>query len=131
ATTETAQSASENLLQRYRNLDGTLALAGIYTPNESSTFGMLRVLQDNGWAGKVKFVGFDASPKLVEALEKGQIDGLVLQNPRNMGYLGVKTLIAHLKGEKVEKRIDTGAVLVTGKNMKDPEVARLLETPKE
>ena len=30
-------------------------------PNESSSFGMMRVLQDNGWAGKVKFVGFDAS----------------------------------------------------------------------
>jgi ribose transport system substrate-binding protein len=131
ATTETAQTAAENLLQRYRNSDGTLSIQGIYTPNESSTFGMLRVLQDNGWAGKLKFVGFDASPKLVEALEKNQIDGLVLQNPRRMGYLGVKTLVDHLKGKTVEKRIDTGATLVTAKNMKEPEVAKLLETPKE
>jgi ribose transport system substrate-binding protein len=130
-TTETAQTASENLLQRYRNADGSLSLQGIYTPNESSTFGMLRVLQDNQWAGKVRFVGFDASPKLVEGLQKGEIDGLVLQNPRNMGYLGVKTLVASLKGEKVERRIDTGATLVTGKNMSDPDVAKLLETPKE
>ena len=30
-----------------------------------------------------------------------------------MGYLGVKTMVAHLKGEPVEQRIDTGVQLVT------------------
>ncbi len=129
ATTETAQAASESLLQRYRNPDGTLSIQGIYTPNESSTFGMLRVLQDNKWAGKVKFVGFDASPKLVQGLKDKQINGLILQNPRNMGYLGVKTLVDHLKGKKVEKRIDTGAVLVTAENMEEAEIKKLLEPP--
>ena len=74
---------------------------------------MLRVLQDNGWAGKVKFVGFDASDTLVKGLADAHIDGLVLQDPVNMGYLGVKTMVAHLKGRKVEKRIDTGVRLVT------------------
>ena len=44
----------------------------------------------------------------------------MLQNPVNMGYLGVKTMVAHLRGEKVEKRIDTGAVLVTPENMDQP-----------
>ncbi len=131
ATTETAQTASESLLQRYRNQDGTLSIQGIYTPNESSTFGMLRVLQDNKWAGKIRFVGFDASPKLVEGLKNRQIDGLILQDPHNMGYLGVKTLVDHLKGKKVEKRIDTGAVLVTGENMAAPDVAKLLAPPQE
>ena len=56
---------------------------------------MLRVLEDNGWAGKVKFVGFDASDTLVKGLGDGHIDGLVLQDPVNMGYLGVKTMVAH------------------------------------
>ena len=45
------------------------------------SFALLRVLQDNGWAGKVKFVGFDASPNLVEGLRDGGIDGLVVQDP--------------------------------------------------
>lgn len=130
-TTETAQKASENLLAPLKKPDGSLSIDGIYCPNESSTFGMLRVLQDNQWAGKVKFVGFDSSAKLVEALNAGQIHGLILQNPHNMGYLGVKTLVASLKGEKVEKRIDTGATLATKENMNDPEVAKLLAPPKE
>ncbi|MFN8220019.1 MAG: substrate-binding domain-containing protein [Fimbriimonadales bacterium] len=131
ATVETAQKASENLLAPLKGADGKLSIDGIYTPNESSTFGMLRTLQDNGWAGKVKFVGFDASAKLIEGLTKGEINGLIVQNPFNMGYLGVKTLVASLKKETVEKRIDTGATLVTKENMAQPDIEKLITAPKE
>lgn len=130
ATVETAQAEAENLLSSFKNPDGSLKVDGIYCPNESSTFGMLRVLQDNGWAGKVKFVGFDSSAKLVEGLTKGQINALVLQNPHRMGYMGVKVAVDHLKKNSVSKRVDTGAVVVTGNNLKDPEIAKLLEGPK-
>ena len=81
---------------------------------------MLRVLQDNGWAGKVRFIGFDASDNLVKGLRGKQIDGLVVQDPVKMGYLGVKTLVAHIRGEKVERRIDTGVRLVTPDQMDKP-----------
>ncbi|GIK31620.1 MAG: hypothetical protein BroJett009_06120 [Armatimonadota bacterium] len=128
ATVETAQRASENLLSRFRKADG-LDLEGIFCPNESSTFGMLRALQGASLAGKVRFVGFDASPKLVAALEAGEIDGLVLQDPHKMGYLAVKTLVSHLQGEQVEKRIDTGAVLATKENRSEPDIAKLLAPP--
>lgn len=130
ATVETAQSEAENLLSSFKNPDGSLNVDGIYCPNESSTFGMLRVLQDNGWAGKVKFVGFDSSAKLLDGLSKGEINALILQNPHRMGYLGVKAMVDHLKKNPVEKRIDTGAELVTPNNMKDPAIAKLLEVPK-
>ena len=129
ATTETAQKASENLLAGYRKPDGSLNIDGIYTPNESTTFGMLLVLKGNNWAGKVKFVGFDASAKLIDGLRAGEINGLILQNPRNMGYLGVKTLVDKIKGQTVEKRIDTGATLVTKENMDQPDVAKLIAPP--
>lgn len=130
ATVESAQTEAENLLSGFKNADGSLDVDGIYCPNESSTFGMLRALQENGWAGKVKFVGFDSSPKLIEGLTKGEINGLILQNPRKMGYLGVKAMFDHLKKNPVEKRIDTGAELVTPNNMKDPAISKLLEVPK-
>jgi ribose transport system substrate-binding protein len=87
---------------------------------------MLRALQDNGWAGKVRFVGFDASDNLVKGLQDGHIDGLVLQDPVKMGYLGVKTMVAHIRGEQVERRIDTGVSLVTRENMDQPEMKELL-----
>jgi ribose transport system substrate-binding protein len=88
---------------------------------------MLRALQDSGLAGKVKYVGFDSSERLVKALEDGEIHGLVLQDPINMGYLGVKTMVSHLQGETVEKLIDTGSMVATPENMNDPKVRGLLE----
>jgi ribose transport system substrate-binding protein len=88
---------------------------------------MLRALQDSGLAGKVKYVGFDSSENLVEALRKGHIHGLVLQDPINMGYLGVKTMVEHLQGKKVQKRIDTGSEVATPENMNEPRIKSLLE----
>jgi ribose transport system substrate-binding protein len=88
---------------------------------------MLRVLQDNGWAGKVKFVGFDASANLVKALGDGLIDGLVVQDPMNMGYLGVKTVVAQIKGQPVQRHVDTGVRVVSHDDMNTPEAQALLK----
>jgi ribose transport system substrate-binding protein len=128
ATRESAIRASENLLNMLLG-SGTssgLTVDGIFCPNESTTFGMLKVLTDIGAAGTVKFVGFDAAPDLVAALKEGKIDALVVQNPFNMGYLGVKTMVQKLRGEAVPRRIDTGATLVTQQNLNDPKVSELL-----
>jgi ribose transport system substrate-binding protein len=127
ATTESAYIASENLLAPLRKPDGGLTIDGIFCPNESTTFGMLRALEDSGLAGKVDYVGFDSSDRLVQAMRKGYIKGLVLQDPINMGYLGVTTIVAHLRGQKVEKRIDTGSVVATPENMNETKIKNLLE----
>jgi ribose transport system substrate-binding protein len=126
ADVEGAYKKSEAVLNRYKTADGSLAVDGIFAPNESVTHAMMRVLEDNAWAGKVKFIGFDASDTLVKGLSEGHIDGLVVQDPVKMGYLGVKTMVAHLKGQPVEKRIDTGVQLVTRGTMNDPAVKDLL-----
>lgn len=120
ATRGTAQSAAENLLSTNGDI------AGVFCPNESSTFGMMLALRSRGLAGKVTFIGFDASPELVEAMRKGEIHGLVLQNPIRMGYLAVKTAVEHLRGAKVEPRIDTGVVIVTPTEMDTPANKELL-----
>lgn len=124
-TTETAYKASENLLSPLKGADGKLTVDGIYCPNESSTFGMLRALQEGGFAGKVEFVGFDSSDKLIAALKSGEIDALVLQNPMRMGELAVTAAVDHLRGKKVETRIDTGAQLVTKGNMEEAAIKPL------
>jgi ribose transport system substrate-binding protein len=118
---------AESLLNTYKKPDGSLSIDGIFTPNESATFAMLRVLQDNRWAGKVKFVGFDASPNLVKGLRDGGLDGLVVQDPVRMGYLAVKTMVAHLKGQPVEKWIDTGVHMATKDNMNTADMKALIE----
>jgi len=119
-TTETAYQTTENLLSRFHDVDA------IFTPNESTTFGCLRALEDHGLAGKVIHVGFDTSRKLIEALEKRELAGLVLQDPIRMGYDSVKTAVAYLKGEPYQKIIDTGVVMATPENMDQADIKRLL-----
>jgi len=125
ATKETAQSAAENLLDRFTR-DGKLTVAAIFTPNESSTYGMLMALRNRRFAGKVRFVGFDASKPLIQALAAGEIDGLVVQNPEKMGYEGVKAAVAHIRGQPVPRRIDTGAALITKDDLGKPATKALV-----
>jgi ribose transport system substrate-binding protein len=127
ADVEGAYKKAESLLSTYKKPDGSLGIDGIFTPNESVSFALLRVLQDNGWAGKVKFVGFDASPNLVKGLRDGGLDAIVVQDPVHMGYMAVKTMVSHLKGQPVEKWIDTGVHVATKANMDTPEIKSLLE----
>ena len=124
ATTETAEKTSESLLASLNAAQG--AVQGVFAPNESTTFGMLRALRQSGLVGKVHLVGFDASDKLVQGVRAGDIDGLVVQRPFEMGYLAVKTMVAHLRGQAVEKRIDTGSMLVTKDNLDAPDVQALI-----
>lgn len=124
ATRDTAKRASENLLNQFGD-----EIQGIFTPNESSTAGMLLALQDIGKAGKISFVGFDSSQTFIDAMNAGELHGIVVQNPFNMGYLGVKTMVDHLLGKQVEKKIDTGVMLVMKDNLEAPEVKTLLHPP--
>lgn len=121
ATLNEAQKNAENILDKLREADG------IFCPNESSTQAMLNVLRDNGLAGKKKFVGFDTSVALLNGLKAGHVQALVSQNPIKMGYLGVKSMAQHLKGEKVEPLIDTGCALVTMENLETPEIQDLIK----
>ncbi|MDQ3622206.1 MAG: substrate-binding domain-containing protein [Verrucomicrobiota bacterium] len=121
ATASEAQATAMNLMDQLREADG------IFCSNESLTFGMLLALRQNNLAGKAKFVGFDSSGPLVEALRKGEIHALVAQNPSKMGYEGVKAMVAHLRGEKVPQSVDSGVHLITPQNVDSPEIQELLE----
>lgn len=123
ATAESAMRVAQNLLNKYSSLNG------IFCPNESTTFGMLRALQTAGRAGKVAFVGFDVSAALLAALQAREIHGLVVQNPYRMGYDGVKTAVTARRGQPVPPRIDTGVTLVTPENLSDPSIQQLIHPP--
>lgn len=119
-TRATAQEAAENLLA------ASGGVTGIFCPNESSTFGMLLALRSRGLAGQVRFIGFDSSPELVDAMRNGEIQGLVVQNPVRMGDLAVRAAVDHLRGRPVEPRIDTGVALITTEAMDTPENREVL-----
>jgi ribose transport system substrate-binding protein len=127
ADVEGAYKRIEALLSQHVKPDRSLGVDGLFAVNESSAFAMLRVLQDNGWAGKVHAIGFDASDNLIKGLRDGHLEGLIVQDPVRMGYMSVKTLVSHLKGEKVERRIDTGVRLITRDVMDQAESQLLLK----
>jgi ribose transport system substrate-binding protein len=126
ATNSQAQQASENLILRFLDQSGALTIDGLFCVNESTTYGMLQALRRSRLAGKVKFIGFDSADALIEGLKQDEIDGLIVQNPFKMGYLGVKTIVSSIRGESVAKRIDTGVKFVTRENMQEKEIHELI-----
>jgi ribose transport system substrate-binding protein len=120
-TASDAQSTALNILDKLKEADG------IFCPNEPSTFGMLLALKQNNMADKVKLVGFDTSPPLIDALKKGEIPALIAQNPKKMGHEAVKALVAKMKGETVPTTIDSGAAVVTKENLDTPQIQALLK----
>lgn len=125
----TVQSATTNCQQVLGNHKDEVN--GVFTVCEPNNTGMLNALEAEGLAGKVKFVGFDTSSRFIEAMKEGKMHGIVLQDPVRMGELAVKTMVAHLRGEKVETRVVTGEHVATPENMDTPEMQRLLAPPTE
>jgi len=120
ATEGEAKTAAMNLIDSLKQADG------IFCPNESSTMGMLLALRQNNLAGKVKFVGFDTSQPLIDAVKTGEINALVAQNPVKMGHDGVKVMVEKLRGQTVDAHEDTGVTIIDKANLNAPPVQKLL-----
>jgi ribose transport system substrate-binding protein len=109
---------AENMLTAFPDLDA------MFGSNETSTVGAARALSSS--KSKVKLVGFDSSPTLIEGLKDGVIDSLVTQNPFDMGYKSVKAAVSRLHGGTVEHVQNLPAVVVTKDNLNEPAIqARL------
>jgi ribose transport system substrate-binding protein len=120
ADVATAMAVTENILTAWPELDG------IFAANESGAIGAAQALIARNMQGKVKLVVFDAAPNEIEALKSGVIQALIVQQPFEMGYLGVKTAVDAINGKPVEKRIDTGIKVVTMDNIDEPEIRKTL-----
>lgn len=98
----------------------------IFTVNESATLGMIQALEERGWAGKVPLWGFDASGPLLAALDRGEVRGLVVQDPDAMGYQATKMALDLLGGNRPRETRWTDAILVTRANRNEPPIQKLL-----
>ena len=101
-------------------------LAGVFATNEGSARGVARAIEAGGKKGKIKFVGYDSSDDQVRNIQSGVMDGTVVQDPFNMGYLSIKTLVDILNNKRVSKRIDTGATYVSLANLNQPKIQKLI-----
>ena len=115
-----ALAVSENMLTAHPDVDGLFASA------EPGTIGGAKALRSRGLSDKVRMVGFDFSETIEKDLKDDVIDALVVQDPFNIGYEAVKTIVAKLNGEIPEKRIDSPATIVTSDNLTDPKIDALV-----
>src|SRR5262245_10949542 len=137
ATKDTALKEAMPLLNQFRD-----RVDGIFCVNESSADGMLNALRSLNLVRNVKLMGFDSSEPLLQAVEKGEVDGLILQDPYRMGYLGTWAIVQHLRGQEIDGPLDysTGEYVITRENVRqqstlelhDPVVqaARTIATPR-
>jgi ABC-type sugar transport system substrate-binding protein len=121
-TPESALDKASDVLNKYGD-----RVTGIFAVCEPNANGLLGALENTGLVGKVKTIAFDPSPALIKALSEDKVHGIVLQDPVTMGYEGVKTMVAHLEGKPVEKRVVTGEYVATPENMNTAEMKKLLE----
>ena len=98
----------------------------IMTMNEYSAVGAARAVEAAGKSGTIKMVGFDNSIEEIQMLERGVFEAIVIQQPVNMGYLGIDQAVKALNGEAVAYNVDSGCKLITRGNMYIDENQRLL-----
>ncbi|MCU1273483.1 MAG: hypothetical protein JWO48_914 [Bryobacterales bacterium] len=111
-------NVAENMLTAHSDLDG------MFASNESSAVGAAQAIK--GRNAKVKLVGFDWSPGLLDDLKSGLIDSLVVQDPFRMGHDSVMAAVQKLKGGTPQKIQNLPPRVVTRENLNDPDVHKQL-----
>jgi ribose transport system substrate-binding protein len=125
ATVDSAQANAGPWLIQYKD-----KLDGIFAVNESATSGLLNAMCSQGLNRKIRLMGFDSAEALLDAVDQGDVDGLIVQDPYRMGYLGVWTLVRHLEGDNVSaggKNLPTGEYLLTKSNLHDTKTRELFD----
>ena len=97
-------------------------LKGIYTMATNGTEGAITGVREAGRTGDVKVVGYDTSEPIIQALEDGTVDGVVVQYPYREGALGIEAAVALSKGEEVERDQTVPFVFATPENVTSDEV---------
>ncbi len=117
---EVAEQQARDFIAKYPDLKC------IYAANEGCAVGAAAAVKALKKQKDIIVIGFDSSEQEIEYLEEGIIDGMMVQNPYNMGYLGVRNINKVLNGESIEEKINTGATYVDRSNLHDEDTQWLL-----
>ncbi len=112
-TVEDARQRTTDMLTRFKNVDGVFAV------NHPSSMGAYKALQAQNLTGKIKYVGFDSDPVLLDGIENGEVTALVVQNPYEIGLTGVKLALDKLNGQEVEHNNNVPSMIVDKNNLNE------------
>ncbi|MGD8240556.1 MAG: substrate-binding domain-containing protein [Armatimonadota bacterium] len=91
--------AAQDLIQAHPELDGIFAI------NDPSALGARAALENAGRADQIKIVGFDGQPEGKQAIKDGKIYADPIQFPDRIGEETVRTIVAYMNGDEVEKEV--------------------------
>lgn len=103
-------SVTENILSTHPDL------SAIFATNDQMALGAVEAIAARNLTGKVAVVGVDATREAVTAIQNGKLSADISMHPEALGRGAAEAAIRAARGEPVDKRIDTGATLVTRKN---------------
>ncbi|NMC13545.1 MAG: substrate-binding domain-containing protein [Anaerolineae bacterium] len=84
---------------------GNPDLKGVYVAVSSTAAGAASAIIEQGKAGDIVLVSYDADPQQVQDLKAGVYGTLIAQDPYKMGWLAVETLAKYLRGEITKEEI--------------------------
>jgi len=97
----------QNILQAHPKL------SAVFAENDEMALGAIEAIAAAGKSDQVKVVGFDGTDDARAAIKEGRLAATVAQEPTEMGKLGVKTGVAFLNGQHVEKTTFVPVELLT------------------
>ena len=112
-TVEDARQKTTDMLTKNKNIDGVFAV------NHPSSVGAYKALQAQNLTGKIKYVGFDSDPVLLEGIGHGEVEALIVQNPFEIGYRGVNLAADRLAEKKVARKNNVPSMVVDKQNLDD------------
>ena len=101
-------------------------IKGIFGANEGSAVGALKGIEEKKMSGKVVLIGFDSGKAQMDDIKSGVMAGAITQNPVGMGAKTVEAAVKALKGETLEKVIDTGYMWYDKTNIDSAEIKAVL-----
>ena len=99
-------------------------LKGIFGTNEGSAIGVINGVKES--KKSVVIIGYDSGKAQIDAIRSGLAAGAITQNPVGIGYKTVEAAVKALKGEKLDKIIDTGFYYYDKTNIDDPKIKAVL-----
>ncbi|GKV65853.1 MULTISPECIES: sugar ABC transporter substrate-binding protein [unclassified Sporosarcina] len=114
----TSQSADFDRTKAVNTMENILTanpgIKGVFSANDAMSLGALKATTSNGV--NIPIVGVDGTADGLESIAAGEVTATVGQNPYNMSYLGVENALKAIKGESVDREIDSGIELITEEN---------------
>ena len=110
-TVEDSRQKTVDMLTRNKDV------VGLFAVNQPTTVGAYKALQNQELIGKVKMIGFDSDPVLLEGIENGGVEAIVIQNPYAIGYEGVRIVIEAIEGKAAPPQVPIESMVVDQSNL--------------